>query len=170
MARKKKEEIKEEIKEAMMEDMPEINDDFDEDSVEITEEIPDIPDDFSQENAVMDETATEKFNEKLQGFLKIAKKKKLIDYNEVLTYFADINLNDDQIDGVLEFLDQKGIAVVRMSDEEEDDEEDIILTEEDEVDVENIDLSVPEGVSIEDPVRMYLKEIILTLSNLSAYE
>ena len=159
MARKKKEEIKEEIKEAMMEDMPEINDDFDEDSVEITEEIPDIPDDFSQENAVMDETATEKFNEKLQGFLKIAKKKKLIDYNEVLTYFADINLNDDQIDGVLEFLDQKGIAVVRMSDEEEDDEEDIILTEEDEVDVENIDLSVPEGVSIEDPVRMYLKEI-----------
>ncbi|MBR5503789.1 MAG: hypothetical protein IKV87_05040, partial [Methanobrevibacter sp.] len=39
----------------------------------------------------------------------------------------------------------------------EDDE--IILSEEDEVDVENIDLSVPDGVSIEDPVRMYLKEI-----------
>ena len=38
-------------------------------------------------------------------------------------------------------------------------EEEIILTEEDEVDVENIDLSVPDGVSIEDPVRMYLKEI-----------
>ena len=39
------------------------------------------------------------------------------------------------------------------------DDEEIILTDEDEVDVENIDLSVPDGVSIEDPVRMYLKEI-----------
>ena len=36
---------------------------------------------------------------------------------------------------------------------------DIILSDEDEVDMEQIDLSVPDGVSIEDPVRMYLKEI-----------
>ena len=38
-------------------------------------------------------------------------------------------------------------------------DEEIILTEEDEVDIENVDLSVPDGISIEDPVRMYLKEI-----------
>ena len=38
-------------------------------------------------------------------------------------------------------------------------DEDAVIEEEDELDVENIDLSVPEGVSIEDPVRMYLKEI-----------
>ena len=39
------------------------------------------------------------------------------------------------------------------------DEDDIDISEEDEVDIENIDLSVPDGISIEDPVRMYLKEI-----------
>ena len=69
-------------------------------------------------------------------------------------------LPDDQFDKVTEYLEQNGIDVLRMSDDDDDvDEEEIILTEEDEVDVENIDLSVPEGVSIEDPVRMYLKEI-----------
>ena len=58
-------------------------------------------------------------------------------------------------------MERSGIDVLRITEEEvlpvEDDE--IILSEEDEVDVENIDLSVPDGVSIEDPVRMYLKEI-----------
>ena len=44
-----------------------------------------------------------------------------------------------------------------MSDDDDDDE--IILDDDDEVEVENIDLSVPDGVSVEDPVRMYLKEI-----------
>ncbi|MCQ2082266.1 MAG: RNA polymerase sigma factor RpoD [Lachnospiraceae bacterium] len=101
----------------------------------------------------------EKFNEKLKGILKIAKKKKIVDYNEVVAYFADLCLPDDQFDKVIEFLDQNGIDVLRMTEDIDDDEEEIILTEEDEVDVENIDLSVPEGISIEDPVRMYLKEI-----------
>ena len=49
--------------------------------------------------------------------------------------------------------------VLRITDDDDVDDEEIILTDEDEVDVENIDLSVPEGVSIEDPVRMYLKDI-----------
>ena len=48
--------------------------------------------------------------------------------------------------------------VLRITDDDEPDEE-MLLAEEEEVDVENIDLSVPDGVSIEDPVRMYLKEI-----------
>ena len=42
---------------------------------------------------------------------------------------------------------------------DDDVDDDIILDDEDEVEVEKIDLSVPEGVSVEDPVRMYLKEI-----------
>ena len=160
MPRKKKEEIKEEMKE-VMEEMPEIIDDFDEDSVEIIEEIPDIPDDVDKVGAEpqMEPALAEKFNEKLKGILKIAKKKKIIDYQEVTSYFADLNLSDDQFDKVIEFLDQNGIDVLRMSDEDDADDEDINLTEEDEIDVENIDLSVPEGISIEDPVRMYLKEI-----------
>ena len=77
-------------------------------------------------------------------------------------------LEDEQFDKVLDMLEDSGIDVVKKDfvgtdlDVDTDDlidEDDIVLTEEDEVDVENIDLSVPEGVSIEDPVRMYLKEI-----------
>ena len=160
MPRKKKEEIKEQIKENI-EEMGEIIDDFDDD-VELTEEIPDIPDipdDIGDDPTPMDEATMEKFNEKLKGILKIAKKKKIVDYDEVVAYFADLNLPDDQFDKVIEYLDQNGIDVLKMSEDVDDDEEEIILTEEDEVDVENIDLSVPEGISIEDPVRMYLKEI-----------
>ena len=160
MPRKKKEEIKEQMKDAL-EQLPEINDDFDEDSVEITEDIPDIPDNFEEgpEETVLDESTMEKFNEKLKGILKIAKKKKMIDYKEVTDYFADLNLPDDQFDKVIEYLDQNGVDVLRMTEDNDDDDEEIILTDEDEVDVENIDLSVPEGIGIEDPVRMYLKEI-----------
>lgn len=160
MPKKKKEELKEEMKEAL-EQMPEINDDFDEDSVEITEDIPEIPENFAEggEETVLDESTMEKFNEKLKGILKIARKKKMIDYKEVTDYFADLNLPDDQFDKVLEYLDQNGVDVLRMTEDNDDDDEEIILTDEDEVDVENIDLSVPEGIGIEDPVRMYLKEI-----------
>ncbi|MCR4989412.1 MAG: RNA polymerase sigma factor RpoD [Lachnospiraceae bacterium] len=109
----------------------------------------------------MDEATLEKFNDKLGALLKVAKKKKnVMDYKEVADFFSDMTLPDDQFDKVTEYLEQNGIDVLRMSDDDDDvDEEEIILTEEDEVDVENIDLSVPEGVSIEDPVRMYLKEI-----------
>ncbi|MDY4999961.1 MAG: RNA polymerase sigma factor RpoD, partial [Lachnospiraceae bacterium] len=82
--------------------------------------------------------------------------------------FQDMPLEDEQFDKVLDMLEDSGIDVVKKDfvgtdlDVDTDDlidEDDIVLTEEDEVDVENIDLSVPEGVSIEDPVRMYLKEI-----------
>ena len=58
---------------------------------------------------------------------------------------------------ILEMFESKNIDVLRITEEDDDDE--IILDDEDEVDVETIDLSVPDGVSIEDPVRMYLKEI-----------
>ena len=63
---------------------------------------------------------------------------------------------------VFDYLEANNIDVLRISEDTEDDVDvdmDIIISDEDDVDVENIDLSVPEGVSIEDPVRMYLKEI-----------
>lgn len=59
---------------------------------------------------------------------------------------------------VIDYLEQNGIDVLKISNDDDVDD-DIILDEEDEVEVEKIDLSVPEGVSVEDPVRMYLKEI-----------
>ncbi len=107
----------------------------------------------------MDENTAAKFEEKLKNLLSLAKKKKnVLEYQEISDFFADIPLEEEQFDKILEALEQAGVDVLRITEEDEPDEE-IILAEEEEVDVENIDLSVPDGVSIEDPVRMYLKEI-----------
>ena len=89
--------------------------------------------------------------------LEMAKKKKnMLEYQEIGDYFKDMNLGAEQFEEILEFMEAHNIDVLRISD---DDDEDILLDDEDEVEVEQIDLSVPDGVSIEDPVRMYLKEI-----------
>ena len=69
----------------------------------------------------------------------------------------DMELDAEKFDKILDFLEQNNIDVLRITDD--DDDSNIILSDEDDVDVEQIDLSVPDGVSIEDPVRMYLKEI-----------
>ena len=108
----------------------------------------------------MDENTQAKFDEKLTGLLAIAKKKKnVLEYQEIVDYFADITLGEEQFDKILEILEQNNVDVLRITTDDDVDDEGIILSEEDEVDVENIDLSVPDGISIEDPVRMYLKEI-----------
>ena len=109
-----------------------------------------------------------KFNEKLKKMLSMGKKKKnILEYQEVGDFFSDMQLDETQMEKVYEFLEANGIDVLRMVTEEDADKETLILTddeeinmdEEEEVDVEKIDLTVPEGISIEDPVRMYLKEI-----------
>lgn len=108
----------------------------------------------------MDENTQAKFDEKLAGLLAVAKKKKnVLEYQEIVDYFADMTLGEEQFDKIIETLEQGGVDILRITEVDEVDDEEIILTEEDEVDVENIDLSVPDGISIEDPVRMYLKEI-----------
>lgn len=109
----------------------------------------------------MDENVQAKFEERLKELLNIAKKKKnVLEYQEINDFFRDLSLEEEQFDKILEALEQNGVDVLRITEGDDDvDDEQIILTEGDEVDVENIDLSVPDGVSIEDPVRMYLKEI-----------
>ena len=108
----------------------------------------------------MDENTQAKFAEKIKELLNMAKKKKnVLEYQEISDFFADMPLEEEQMEKVLEYLDQNNVDVLRITDDDDVDDEEIILTDDDEVDVENIDLSVPEGVSIEDPVRMYLKEI-----------
>ena len=105
--------------------------------------------------------AEAKFLERVRGRISVARKKKnILEYQEVNAYFADMQLNEEQFDKLLELLEQSGVDVLRITGEEDDiPDEEILLSEEDEVDMENIDLSVPDGISIEDPVRMYLKEI-----------
>ncbi len=108
----------------------------------------------------MDENTQAKFDEKLAGLLAVAKKKKnVLEYQEIVDYFSDIQLGEEQFDKIIETLEQNNVDILRITEVDDVDEEEIILTDEDEVDVENIDLSVPDGISIEDPVRMYLKEI-----------
>ncbi len=105
------------------------------------------------------EEMKQKFQEKLMGLLALGKKKKnMLEYQEISDFFKDMPLEPEKMELVLDYLDHNGIDVLRISDDDDDDDE-IILTEEDDVEVEKIDLSVPEGVSVEDPVRMYLKEI-----------
>ena len=113
-----------------------------------------------EENAAVETEETKaKFREKLKSLLELGKKKRnILEYQEISDFFRDMNLDEEKTDKVLDFLEANKVDVLRISDGDDEDD-DIILDDEDEVEVEKIDLSVPEGVSVEDPVRMYLKEI-----------
>ena len=106
------------------------------------------------------EAAREKFQEKLKELLSLAKKKKnMLEYQEISDFFADIQLDSDKFEKILDFLEANNIDVLRITDDDADDDILLEVDDDDEIEVEKIDLSVPDGVSIEDPVRMYLKEI-----------
>ena len=106
------------------------------------------------------EAAREKFQEKLKELLNLAKKKKnMLEYQEISDFFADMQLDSDKFEKILDFLEANNIDVLRITDDDADDDILLEVDDDDEIEVEKIDLSVPDGVSIEDPVRMYLKEI-----------
>ena len=113
-----------------------------------------------EENATVNtQEIKTKFQQKMGELLEIAKKKRnILEYQEISDHFKELNLDAEQFEAVLDFLEHNTVDVLRMNDDDDDDDE-IILDDDDEVEVENIDLSVPDGVSVEDPVRMYLKEI-----------
>ncbi len=112
------------------------------------------------EEAGMDEAAKEKFQQKLKELLVVAKKKKnMLEIQEISDFFKDMHLDAEQLEKVLEFLENSGVDVLRITDDADDDDILLDMDDEEEIEVEKIDLSVPDGVSIEDPVRMYLKEI-----------
>ena len=122
---------------------------------EIKEEVKEETENSDADDAEAQEA---KFWEKIEGILAIAKKKKnVLDYQEIMTFFQDTDFEADKMEKVFEILELKKVDV-RMNDVPDEDE-DIILDDEDEIDIEKIDLSVPDGIGLEDPVRMYLKEI-----------
>ena len=104
----------------------------------------------------------QKILEVMNGLVESAKKKEnMLDFEEIDKAFmkVGVELDPDLTEKVFEFLENKGI-VAMVPDSDSDD--DIILDVDDEPteeELENIELVVPDGVSIEDPVRMYLKEI-----------
>ena len=112
--------------------------------------------------------------EKAKALLEEASKKdNTLEYSEILTTFKEMKITDKQMEAIVKYLEEHDVYVVRIAEntsgegmedlDEPDDDEMIRMEEEDSddetEDLEHIDLSVPEGVSIEDPVRMYLKEI-----------
>ena len=108
-----------------------------------------------------------KFGEKLKQLVAHGKKNKsILELKEINDFFSDMELDAEQMEKVYEYLEANHIDVLRVSGDgdgieelDDVDDSDIVLTDEDDVDMEKIDLSVPDGISIEDPVRMYLKEI-----------
>ena len=112
------------------------------------------------------DTTMAKFSEKLVELLELAKRKRnVLEYQEISDFFKDTPPDADLLDKTFDFLEVNGVDVLRIDQNQGedlilDDEIDIEnLEDEEEVELDKIDLSVPEGISIEDPVRMYLKEI-----------
>ena len=110
------------------------------------------------------EEKTLTFDEKLSKLLELAKSKKnVLDETEVLDAFAGDELTPEKLDRISDFLDKKHVDILKMSNDDDMDpdlfSEDEDADPEDAIDVEHIDLSVPEGIGVDDPVRMYLKEI-----------
>lgn len=110
----------------------------------------------------MDEITQAKFDEKLKALLTSAKKRGYAEYQEVIDLFAELNLEEEQFDKIWDALDKNKI-LLRIDSIDDDDipEEELSLEDaaELELDMENLENSLGDGVSIEDPVRMYLKEI-----------
>ena len=104
------------------------------------------------------EGQTRTFDDKLLLLLEEAKKKKnILESREILDFFRGEILDPDKLERIYDFLDNNHVDVLRV-DEDDDIDPDMFLDDEADGE-EELDLSVPEGVGVEDPVRMYLKEI-----------
>ncbi|MER2255428.1 MAG: RNA polymerase sigma factor region1.1 domain-containing protein, partial [Priestia megaterium] len=89
----------------------------------------------------------------------IGKKRGVLTYEEIAERMANFEIESDQMDEYYEYLGEQGVEVMSESEANDDDADPDIqeLSKEEEFDLN--DLSVPPGVKINDPVRMYLKEI-----------
>ena len=92
---------------------------------------------------------------KLNELYELGKSKGKLTYKEIMNALMEMGMDPDQLDKVLETLEALGVEVVNELDPQPEAEP---ATPEPAEKVED-DLSVPEGISIDDPVRMYLKEI-----------
>ena len=118
------------------------------------------------EDADVSPETEELFNKKMAEILEIARKKKnVIQDDELIEYLkgSEQLMAPYYFSRALDFFENNGVDVLVITEDEDDlppiDDLDILLEDEEEIDLEQIDMSVPEGVSVEDPVRMYLKEI-----------
>ncbi len=105
----------------------------------------------------MNKANSESVSARVRELMEIGKSKGMLTYKEIIEQVGELELDTEQIDKILETLDNVGIEVVneaKLAEAEESESEPVIDIQE-----EDLDLTVPEGISIDDPVRMYLKEI-----------
>ena len=125
------------------------------------------------------EAAQAEFTAALEKLEKLGKKNNgMLDYQEVSSAFSAITMDDEKMDAVLQYLDSKGIEVITVEENIDLDDipsDDVLPLDDDDVSSEELeliekeerdegddalDLSLtPDAINIEDPVRMYLKEI-----------
>ena len=120
----------------------------------------------SAEKKTAEKKPEEKIKNKLDELYEYGRSKGTITYKEIMDRLVELEMDADQLDHVLETLEAYGVSVIN-----ETADRPVILTDEQAADQAaeaariggedntQIDLSVPEGISIDDPVRMYLKEI-----------
>ena len=116
----------------------------------------------------MDENMV-KFHDKLKELLQYAKNKKnVLEYEEINDFFADMEITSEQMEKIYDYLEQHSVDVLRepqgdiemfQEDDIDADEDELAMIEAESEELSQIDLSVPEGIGMDDPVRMYLKEI-----------
>lgn len=88
----------------------------------------------------------------IKQLLQTGQKKGCLTYTEIMNVMEEDDLSPEQIDKMYELFADKGIDIIGEDDSLNDNDEPV-------PDLHNVDLSVPEGINIDDPVRMYLKEI-----------
>ena len=97
------------------------------------------------------------FEERLKGLVTVGKHKKTsMAFQEVIDYFSDIDLTEEQIEQIYEAMEKAHVDLLKIEDIEVPED---FFEEEASEELAQIDFSVPDGVNMEDPVRMYLKEI-----------
>ena len=93
---------------------------------------------------------------RVNELIETGKAKGVLTYNEIIETLGETEIVSEQFDKILDALSAIGVEVVKDEPIEEPEPEPDVLNNTPE---EEIDISVPEGISIDDPVRMYLKEI-----------
>lgn len=122
----------------------------------------------TEKSAVKEKKDSEElFKQRLAELLENAKKNDdEVTYRLIKDTFKGINLTEDDFDKILEYLTKNGISSdevedvdIVVDDVEEPNDEELINEEKEDSESASMDLSIPENISIGDPVKMYLKEI-----------
>ena len=116
-----------------------------------------LKEDISEKDS--ENTASEPADIYAELLAKAKKNNNSITYDEISDIMKDTDFGVDNLEKAFEFLEKNNVEIKISEDMDDDDDDDLLDDEEGDIDVKKIDISVPDGVGVDDPVRMYLKEI-----------